>query len=197
MKLDLTKKSHKFLIFMLLAVPMILITMFYTLWINVESEDTTKNEKIKDSAPADPSSTQKEEPIKEPKKEVSPAITEEDKSTSKLVAEKFAMAYGNYDSKNPSIFVQNSLPCLTEGLHAQWEEKPPRKPLALSKSTVKKLETFPIDGGDKYTIGWNVILTEDTINALGDKVLQEEWLWILLVKENGDWKVKGVEVNNG
>lgn len=191
-------RKMKTLILLALAIPMMIIAFGITAWIQFTNDSSTteveaKNEVIDDSAPADPSPA----PDEKPKKTPVAAMTQEEKQSSKIVAEKFAQAYGNYDSENPLLFIQNAKPYMTEGFYSQWTEEPPRKPLALVKSTIIKKETFPVDGGDQYAIAWNVVLTENAVNTLGDKVQQEEWLWILVEKENGQWKVKDVNVTNG
>jgi hypothetical protein len=38
---------------------------------------------------------------------------------------------------------------------------------------------------------------QEQINTFGDKVPLEEYFWILLDKEDGEWKVKEVDITNG
>jgi hypothetical protein len=196
-KLDLNKSSHKRLLLLILAVPILLFGFLFTYLSQQDHAQEEKSEsKIKEevSAAADPSPA----PSKTgPETAAVQEITQADKDESKMIAEKFAQAYATYEAASPSNFVQNAKPYMTEGFYSRWAENPPRRPLALSKLTVKHIETYPIDGGDKYTIAWNVIVTEETTNTLGDIGTQEEWFWIGLEKENGEWKVKAVDITNG
>lgn len=199
MKFDLDSKRGKIKLLICLAIPIMTIGFLITFF-TLQSADQPKAESAKKeakvSAKVDPSPSPEDVSKKEKKTSVQ-TLSKEEKEASKAIAEKFAVAYGNYDSKNPLNFVQNAKPYMSEWFNTQWEENPPRRPLALSKSTVKKFDTYRVDGGDQHIIAWSVVLTEETINALGDKITQEEWLWIGLVKENGLWKVNEVDISNG
>lgn len=199
MNLDFNKPKHRVILLLMIAVPILIIGFLFT-FITQKQEATSAKEKteeveVKESTEnVDPSPSPEEtEPEKVPVEEMS----QEEKDASKVVAEKFAEAYSNYDAADPEYFILNAKPYMSEGFYMEWEKEPPRKPLAMSKSTVKEVETYPVDGGDKYTIAWNVIVTEETINTLGDIGTIEEWFWILMDKENGEWKVKDVDVTNG
>lgn len=196
MKLDLNKSSHKRMLILILAVPILLIGFLFTYLSqkdNAQDKKTEPKEKQEVSAAADPSPS----PSKTgPETAAIQEITQADKDESKMIAEKFTQAYATYEAASPSKFVQNAKPYMTEGFYTQLAENTPRRPLALSKLTVKNIETYPIDGGDKYTIAWNVVATEETTNTLGDIGTQEEWFWIGLEKENGSWKVKAVDITN-
>lgn len=200
MKLDFNKKSHKLILLLLLAVPIFTIGFIITFFSQTQAApepEKTKTENVEveeESAQVDPSPSEKKE---EQETELVIKISEEDKAASKVIAEKFAQAYSNYDAEKPTEFIQNAKPYMTEGLYKEWEEEAPRKPLALVKSTVKSVETFPVDGGDQYTIVWNVIVQQEQLNPLGDLVPVEDWFWIAVVKDKGEWKVKGVDITNG
>lgn len=199
MNLDFTKPKHRAILLLILAVPILIIGFLFTFF-NQNQKDTLVEEKtevveVKESAETvDPSPSPEET---EPEKVTFEEMSQEEKEASKVVAEKFAQAYANYDASEPEYFILNAKPYMTEGFYMEWQENPPRKPLAMSKSTVKEVETYPVDGGDQYSIAWNVIVTEENINTLGDIGTIEEWFWILMDKENGEWKVKDVDVTNG
>lgn len=87
---------------------------------------------------------------------------------------------------------------MSHTMSEEWEKYPPRRPLALVKSEVEDYEAYPVDTADKYTLLFNVVLQQKTINTVGDKnVPLETSILIALEKLNGEWKVKGVDVQNG
>lgn len=201
MKIDLTKKSHKMILLLSLAIPILIMGW---LWTAYQLHQTETSETIQKSQ------NEKLE-RKEPKLlELSPTVDEqtenvdtvpffhsqEEIDTSKMVAEKFSQAYANYDSAQPYNFLHNAKPYMTEGFYNEWATNYPRRPLALVKSTAVKTEAYPIDGGDKYSIAWNVVINQAQINTLGDQVPVEEWFYVILNKENGEWKVKDVDITH-
>jgi hypothetical protein len=194
MKLDMNKTHNKFIVLLLISVPILLIGFLFTYWTQIQTDaDVVKTQPVleeytpKEDAPE----------VETPKPEPVPAITQEELDASKLVAEKFAQAYANYDASEPQKYVQNAKPYMTEDFYYEWLTEPPRRPLALTKSTAVKTETYPIELQDPYAIAWNVVIMQEQINTLGDKVPLEEYFWILLDKEDGEWKVKEVDITNG
>lgn len=207
MKLDLTKKSHKMILFALLAIPTLIMGIIWTA--NNQDEATTKEEPktektegkesdTPDSSPSELELTEEQEQIESESIPGSEYIKEEDKAIAQEVAENFAQAYGNYDSEKPLEFIQNAKPYMSEVMAHEWDKNPPRRPLALVKSEVDSYEAYPIDTADKYTLMYNVVLQQKTVNSLEDKdVPLETSLIIALKKTFGEWKVEGVNVSNG
>ncbi|CRH64681.1 Uncharacterised protein [Chlamydia trachomatis] len=210
MKLDLTKKSHKIILFALLVVPTLIMGIIWTAYVQNQADATIKEEpkientegKESDSPDSSPSEelelTEEQKQIESENIPGSEYITDEDKAIAQNVAEKFAQAYGNYDSEKPLDFVHNAKPYMSEIFYNEWDKNPPRRPLALIKSEVDSYEAYPIDTADKYTLMFNVVLQQKTVNSLEDKdVPLETSLIIALKKTYGEWKVEGVNVSNG
>jgi hypothetical protein len=194
MKLDMNKTHNKFIVLLLISVPILLIGFLFTYWTQIQTDaDVVKTQPVLEESTAKEDAPE----VETPKPEPVPAITQEDLDVSKLVAEKFAQAYANYDASEPQKYVQNAKPYMTEGFYYEWLTEPPRRPLTLTKSTAVKTETYPIELQDPYAIAWNVVIMQEQINTFGDKVPLEEYFWILLDKEDGEWKVKEVDITNG
>lgn len=193
------------ILFLMIAIPVFTIGILLTFWSQNGDADAShqkKQEKAESGEMVETDPSPDSEVEKVPEEEMAPApgsemISKEDKELSKQVAEKFARAYGTYDADTPLDFVEKAKPYMNEEFKYQWEKEPPRKALALVKSTVEKVEILPIDTADKNTIAWNVGITLSTINTLEDKGDDQKWLLMILEKENGEWKVKGVDVTNG
>ena len=194
MNLDMNKTHNKIIMLLLISVPILLIGFLFTYWTQIQTDADV--EKIQ---PVLEGYTPKEDnpEVEKPKSEPVPAITQEDLDASKLVAEKFAQAYANYNASEPKEYIQNAKPYMNEEFFREWLTQPPRRPLALTKSTAVKTETYPIELQDPYAISWNVVIMQEQINSLGEKVSLEEYFWILLDKEDGEWKVKKVDITNG
>ncbi|MGM9924836.1 MAG: hypothetical protein ACI35R_11370 [Bacillus sp. (in: firmicutes)] len=193
MKFDFSIKSHRILAFFMVFIPILIVGIILT-FLSQNNSRTQEEPKTKvEESISDSSQPEKEkEVVKYPEFE----ITEEDRKESKLIAEKFVKAYATYDAEKPEEFIQNSYPYLSTTYAAYWDNNIPRKPLATVTSTVKELDTYPIDGGDKYEIAWNVVATVELKNPLGDLITQEDWYWIILEKENDQWKIKRMDVEN-
>lgn len=219
MNLDLSNRKHRLIVLLMIMVPMLIIGFAITSWTlaDRENQEVKKpNDPVTSPEPVEPEESTQEEssPLPEENPEeglahdheemdpnapplASEMFSQEDKHASKLVAEKFVQAYGNYNNQTPLDFIQNAKPYMTESFRSQWEQKPPRRPLALAKSTVKKMVTYPVDATEQYLIGWNVVVSLATINTLGDNVPEEKSMLIVLEKEQGSWKVKGVDITDG
>lgn len=198
---DFNKKSHKFIIFLLIAIPVLSIGFGLLLLAQHETKETgekAKTEKVeaKESEQTDSSPVSEEKEEEEFEEEVtapaSELVSKEEKEKAKLTAEKFAQIYGNYDSEKPLDFMYNAKSYMTEELYSRLEESPPRQFLGLAKSTVKSFETYPVDTDDFNVLVWNVVLKEDTVNDMNKKGYQELTILIALEKENGEWKVKSM-----
>jgi hypothetical protein len=193
MKLDMNKTHNKFIVLLLIAVPILTIGFLFTYWTQIQTDaDVVKTQPVLE----EPAPKTDSPEVEGPKPEPVPAVTQQDLDASKLVAEKFAQAYANYDASKPLEYVQNAKPYMTKGFYREWENEPPRRPLVLTKSTAVKSETYPIELNDPYAIAWNVVIMQEQINTLDDKVPLEEYFWILLDKEDGGWKVKEVDITN-
>jgi hypothetical protein len=194
MKLDMNKTHNKVIVLLLISVPILLIGFLFTYW----NQNQTDADVVKTQPVLEEYTPKEGDPEGEtPKPEPVPDITQEDLDASKLVAEKFAVAYTNYNASEPQKYIQNVKPYMTEDFYYEWLTEPPRRPLALTKSTAVKTETYPIELHDPYAIAWNVVIMQEQINTHGDKVPLEEYFWILLDKEDGEWKVKEVDITNG
>ena len=212
MKLDLNQKGQRMILLLIIAVPVLGIGFTITS-LSLQDEKKPAEEVVeKEKEPSleqQRYESQKDKDyfevtqMSEEDKEIAKSqdntsdISKEDLNASKQVAEKFAKAYGNFDRTKPQNVVLNAKPYMSSTFYADWEKNPPRRPLALSKSTIKTIDTYPVDGGDQYQVAWNVVLVEETINAAGDKGTMEEWLWMVLEKKDGTWKVRSLDVNNG
>ncbi|MEP9408619.1 hypothetical protein ABKP09_20070 [Peribacillus frigoritolerans] len=210
MKLDFSKKIHRLLLFLMLVISSLVIAIIWTN-ITLNNEDTEKKEKTKETSAE---VVESDEPDSSPSKELelteeqeqiesenipgSESVSDEDKAAAQKVAEDFAKAYGNYDSEKPLEFVSNAQKYTSYEMHEEWDKYPPRRPLALAKSEVESYEAYPVDTADKYTLLFNVVLQQKTINTKGDKnVPLETSILTALEKLNGEWKVKGVDIQNG
>lgn len=210
MKLDYSKKTHKLLLFIMLAIPSIIIAIIWTS-ITLNDAAPEKKEKPKetsaevvesiepDSAPSEELElTEDQEQIENENIPGSESISEEDKAAAQIVAENFAKAYGNYDKEKPLEFVHKAQKYMSYEMYEEWDDYPPRRPSALVKSEVESYETYPVDTADKYTLLFNVVLQLKTINAMGDKnVPLETDILIELEKVDGVWNVKGANIRNG
>jgi hypothetical protein len=193
MKLDMNKTHNKFIVLLLIAMPILTIGFLFTYWTQIQTDaDVVKTQSVLEEPVPKTDSPE----VEGPKPEPVPAVTQQDLAASKLVAEKFAQAYANYDASKPLEYVQNAKPYMTKGFYLEWENEPPRRPLVLTKSTAVKSEIYPIELNDPYAIAWNVVIMQEQINAFGDKIPLEEYFWILLDKEDGEWKVEEVDITN-
>lgn len=200
---DFNKKSHKFIVFLLIAIPVLSIGFGFLFLAQHEAKETSekaKTEKVEakeseqtDSSPVSEEKEEEEESEEEVTAPASEMVSKEEKEKAKLTAEKFAQIYGNYDSEKPLDFVHKAKPFITEEFYSHWEENPPRRELALLKSTVKSFDTYPVDTDELNILIFNVVLKEDTVNQMNKKVYQETTLLIAVEKENGEWKVKSMD----
>ena len=199
---DFNKKSHRFIVLLIIAIPVLSIGFGFLFLAQHEAKETSEKEKTekvqaKESEQTDSSPVSEEQEEEESEEEVtapaSEMVSEEEKEKAKLTAEKFAQIYGNYDSEKPLDFVYNAKPYMTEEFYSRSEENPPRQLLGLAKSTVKSFDTYPVDIDELNVLVFNVVLKLDTVNQINKKVYQETTILISLEKENGEWKVKSMD----
>lgn len=210
MKFDISTKKSKIFLILLIAIPSFIIGIVITAILQNQPADATpkaepKKEKIEkqESDKSDSSSseeielTEEQEQIEAENIPGSEYISDTDKAEAQNVAEKFAQAYGNYDSEKPLDFIHNAQKYLEYTMSQEWDKNPPRRPLALVKSEVEDYETYPVDTGDEFTLLFNVVLEQKTINTLGDKDIPLTTSILIALEEfNGEWKVKGVNIDN-
>lgn len=211
MKFDISTKKSKTFLILLIAVPSIFIGIIITAILQNQADSKTaakeepKKEHVEkqESEKSDSSSseeielTEEQEKIESENIPGSEYISDADKAEAQNVAEKFAQAYGNYDSKKPLDFIHNAQKYLEYTMSQEWDKNPPRRPLALAKSVVEDYETYPIDTADEFTLLFNVVLEQKTINTDGYKDIPLTTSLLVALEEfNGEWKVKGVDIRN-
>ena len=208
MYLNKDKKSHRFIIFLGIAIPVIIAGFWFRSY-TLEKETAAKQVEQKEP---------KHDMQRPEKKEVfgpeSYTYTEEEKETvksveidesiepdnleeSKKVAEQFAKAMGSYDSENPHNFLPSVENILGDELLQQWKESPPRRSGGLVSSKVKELETYPVDGGNNDYIAWNVVVVLEQRGMMDGTFTEEEWYWIVLSNQDGQWKIEEVDITSG
>ena len=197
--LDFNKKSHKFIVFLVIAIPVLSVGFMFMYLAQHDAKETiekAKTEKVEakesektDSSPVSEDEVEIENEVTPPASEM---VSEKEKAKAKSTAEKFAQLYGNYDREKPLDFVYNAKPYMTEEFYSRSEESPPRQFLGLAKSTVKSFDTYPVDIDELNVLVFNVVLKLDTVNDLNKKGYSETTILISLEKENGEWKVKSM-----
>lgn len=211
MKLNPNNKTHRIVILILIAGPMLIIGSFIIAMADNSVEERTAAEQ-EESQEEESSLQPKErgelyhedntmtEEEKASAKEVAVdeyEITKETLSESKEVAEKFAVAYQNYNSENPDATYEAVKPYIGYTMEKDWQESPPRWPMTISETVAKEYETYPVDGGSNWEMAWNVVVQVENKTFTGEKSTSEEWLWIYLTKEEDGWKVQRMDITNG
>lgn len=217
MKLDTTNKTHRFVIFLLIAIPMMVIGSVIIITADNSVEKQSKAEQVVKEEVEEPEQSNLQPPEKPPhfsyendntyteeeKNEVKSStidknkITKETLEDSKKVAEQFALAFSNYDAANPDKQFKNVEPYIGYQMQSNWEETPPRYPMTISATKPLSHDTYPVDGGSNYEMAWNVVVELENTLYTGSKSNSEDWIWVYLSKEEDGWKVQRMDVTNG
>lgn len=118
-------------------------------------------------------------------------ITKEDKEKTREIAKQFAKAFYNYDANNQLSYLENSKPYMTSDFYEREKENPRRNPLDKTITEAKEIDMYPVDGDSNYEIMWNAYITGETISSDDEEGIEEASLWIILIEEDSEWKVKG------
>lgn len=210
MRLNPNNKTHRIVIFIMIAAPMLIIGSFIIAMADnsVEERTAAEQEETKEESSLQPrdrgelyhEDNKMTEEEKNSAKEVvvnENEITKETLQESKEVAEKFAVAYQNYNAEKPEGTYEAVKPYIGYTMEKDWQESPPRWPMTISATKSKDYETYPVDGGSNYEMAWNVVVEVENTTFTGEKSTSEEWLWIYLTKEDDGWKVQRLDITNG
>ncbi|MBM7554568.1 hypothetical protein [Thalassobacillus pellis] len=114
---------------------------------------------------------------------------------SKKIAVQFVTAYHTYDAKDPTAYLENSKPYMTEALYERKREHVRRGTLARSQLAVKHTEVVPVANPSKHLIRWNIIV-QGAATSVDGTVTETVDAYVIGVKEvDGEWKVEEVNVN--
>lgn len=209
MRLNKNNRVHRFIIFLIIAIPVSIAGFWLRSNAQEEEAMANKNEAVEESkhnierpetkevyGPDSYTYTEEEEEAAK-EVEINEDVDSKNLEESKKVAETFAKEFGTYTHENPLKFLSNVENILGDELLKDWNESPPRRTGGLQTSNVIEMETYPVDGGNNDYVAWNVVAVLEQENNIKEKYKIEEWYWILLSNEEGQWKIEEVDVTNG
>ncbi|NKR09508.1 hypothetical protein, partial [Escherichia coli] len=122
-------------------------------------------------------------------------FSEENLEETKEIAVDFVKAYHSYDSDNPSDYLENAQPYMTEALYQEFSAQPRRETLERSYLTVKETQVTNVVNSSSRVIRWNIIVLGEAESVDGEISETEDWYLVGLRQVDGEWKVEDVRVN--
>ena len=150
-----------------------------------------------DKVDSEPAPSTEEKPTEEQKNEYDQTehFSKEDLEATKELAVKFTNAFHTYSIDEPTKYLKDAKPYMTDALYKKMKQNGRREVLDRSYLTVKKTEVTPVTNNSEIVVRWNVMVTGEAKSNDGKTSGTEDWYLIGLRKVDGDWKVEDVRVN--
>lgn len=150
-----------------------------------------------DKVDSEPASSTEKKPTEEQKNEYDQTerFSKEDLEATKELAVKFTKAFHTYSIDEPTKYLKDAKPYMTDALYKKMKQNGRREVLDRSYLTVKKTEVTPVTNNSEIVVRWNVMVTGEAKSNDGKTSETEDWYLIGLRKVDGDWKVEDVRVN--
>ncbi|MEC0314103.1 hypothetical protein P4472_02195 [Bacillus subtilis] len=150
-----------------------------------------------DKVDSEPSSSTEDKSTEEQKNEYDQTerFSKEDLEVTKDLAVKFTKAFHTYSIDEPTKYLKDAKPYMTDALYKKMKQNGRREVLDRSYLTVKKTEVTPVTNTSEIVVRWNVMVTGEAKSNDGKTSETEDWYLVGLRKVDDDWKVEDVRVN--
>ncbi|OLN21316.1 hypothetical protein BTO30_15670 [Domibacillus antri] len=122
-------------------------------------------------------------------------FSEKELKDSQETAVEFSKAFHNYDSDNPTSYLENAKPYMADALYEKQKKALRRETLERAYLTAETTDVTQVSNTSENVVRWNVMVRGIAKSVDGKTSETEDWYLVSLKFIDGEWKVEDVRVN--